>query len=129
MASRDEVNSLPMSAQAKLLRFLQEEEYRPLGSNRTIKADVRVISAANVDIEETVNEGMMRLGLYHHSNVINIKLPPLCDRREHILLLANHFLRKRGANMEGIANCQEAYDWPGQFQRGSRHKASGLGEG
>jgi two-component system response regulator GlrR len=53
----DDVTSLPISAQAKLLRFLQEKEYRPLGSNRTIKADVRVISAANVDIEEAVNEG------------------------------------------------------------------------
>jgi two-component system, NtrC family, response regulator GlrR len=120
----DEVNSLPMPAQAKLLRFLEEKEYRPLGSSRTIKADVRVISAANVDIEEAVNEGRMRLDLYHRLNVINIKLPPLRDRREDIPLLANHFLRKRGTSMDCIAKefSRDAmhilmlYEWPGNVR-------------
>jgi two-component system, NtrC family, response regulator GlrR len=120
----DEVNSLPMPAQAKLLRFLEEKEYRPLGSSRTIKADVRVISAANVDIEEAVNEGSMRLDLYHRLNVINIKLPPLRDRREDIPLLANHFLRKRETSMDGTAKefSRDAmhilmlYEWPGNVR-------------
>jgi two-component system response regulator GlrR len=120
----DEVNSLPMPAQAKLLRFLQEKEYRPLGSSRTVKADVRVISAANVDIEEAVNEGRMRLDLYHRLNVINIKLPPLRDRREDIPLLASHFLRKHSAGLDGLAKefAEEAmnvlmlYDWPGNVR-------------
>jgi two-component system, NtrC family, response regulator GlrR len=120
----DEVNSLPMPAQAKLLRFLQEKEYRPLGSSRTIKADVRVISAANVDIMEAVNEGSMRLDLYHRLNVINIKLPPLRDRREDIPLLANHFLLKRGTSMSGIVKefSRDAmhilllYEWPGNVR-------------
>jgi two-component system, NtrC family, response regulator GlrR len=120
----DEVNSLPMPAQAKLLRFLEEKEYRPLGSSRTVKADVRVISAANVDIEEEVNEGRMRLDLYHRLNVINIKLPPLRDRREDIPLLASHFLRKHSAGSDGVAkefteeamNVLMLYEWPGNVR-------------
>jgi two-component system, NtrC family, response regulator GlrR len=120
----DEVNSLPMPAQAKLLRFLEEKEYRPLGSSRIIKADVRVISAANVDIEEAVNEGKMRLDLYHRLNVMTVKLPPLRDRREDIPLLANHFLRKRRAGSDGIAEefTRDAmyilmlYEWPGNVR-------------
>jgi two-component system response regulator GlrR len=120
----DEVNSLSMPTQAKLLRFLQEKEYRPLGSNRTVKADVRVISAANVDVEEAVNEGKMRLDLYHRLNVMTIKLPPLRDRREDIPLLANHFLRKRKAGSDGIAEefSRDAmrilmlYEWPGNVR-------------
>jgi two-component system, NtrC family, response regulator GlrR len=120
----DEVNSLPMPAQAKLLRFLQEKEYRPLGSSRTIKADVRVISAANVDIKEAVNEDRMRLDLYHRLNVINIKLPPLRDRREDIPLLASHFLRRHSADLDGLAkefteeamNILMLYEWPGNVR-------------
>jgi two-component system, NtrC family, response regulator GlrR len=120
----DEVNSLPISAQAKLLRFLQEKEYRPLGSSRTIKADVRVISAANVVIEEAVSEGRMRRDLYHRLNVINIKLPPLRDRREDIPLLANHFLRKHRNGSDGIAkeftreamNILMLSEWPGNVR-------------
>jgi two-component system, NtrC family, response regulator GlrR len=120
----DEINSLPMPAQAKLLRFLQEKEYRPLGSSRTVKADVRVISAANMDIEEAVNEGRVRLDLYHRLNVINIKLPPLRDRREDIPLLASHFLRKHSAGLDGLAlefaedamNVLILYDWPGNVR-------------
>jgi two-component system, NtrC family, response regulator GlrR len=120
----DEVNSLPISAQAKLLRFLQEKEYRPLGSSRTIKADVRVISATNVVIEEAVTEGRMRRDLYHRLNVINIKLPPLRDRREDIPLLANHFLCKHRNGSDGIAkeftreamNILMLYEWPGNVR-------------
>jgi two-component system, NtrC family, response regulator GlrR len=120
----DEVNSLPLPAQAKLLRFLREKEYRPLGSSRTIKADVRVISAANVDIGKAVNEGRMRLDLYHRLNVINIKLPPLRDRREDIPLLASHFLRKHSAGLDGVAkeiteeamNVLMLYEWPGNVR-------------
>jgi len=120
----DEVNSLPISAQAKLLRFLQEKEYRPLGSSKTIKADVRVISAVNVVIEEEVTEGRMRQDLYHRLNVININLPPLRDRREDIPLLANHFLRKHRASSDGLAKefTRDAihilmlYEWPGNVR-------------
>jgi two-component system response regulator GlrR len=120
----DEVNSLPMPAQAKLLRFLEEREYRPLGCSRIVKADVRVISAANVDIEEAVDEGRMRLDLYHRLNVMTIKLPPLRDRREDIPLLAKHFLRKRRAGSDGIAEefTRDAmrilmlYEWPGNVR-------------
>jgi two-component system, NtrC family, response regulator GlrR len=123
----DEVNSLPLPAQAKLLRFLQEKEYRPLGSSRTIKADVRVISAANVDVEEAVSEGKMRLDLYHRLNVMTIKIPPLRDRREDIPLLTNHFLRKCKAGSDGIGGIAEEftsdamrilmlYEWPGNVR-------------
>jgi two-component system, NtrC family, response regulator GlrR len=120
----DEVNSLPLPAQAKLLRFLQEKEYRPLGSSRTVKADVRVISAANVDLEEAVNEGKLRLDLYHRLNVMTIELPPLRDRREDIPLLANHFLCKHGAGLDGIPkeftgeamNVLMLYEFPGNVR-------------
>jgi two-component system, NtrC family, response regulator GlrR len=120
----DEVNSLPVAAQAKLLRFLQEKEYRPLGSSTTIKADVRVVSAANVDIEEAVNERRMRRDLYYRLNVMTIKLPPLRDRREDIPLLANYFLREHRADSNGQAKefTEEAmhmlmlYEWPGNVR-------------
>ncbi|MBO0798113.1 MAG: sigma-54-dependent Fis family transcriptional regulator [Blastocatellia bacterium] len=123
----DEVNSLPLPAQAKLLRFLEEREYRPLGSSKIIKADVRVISAANVDIEMAVNEGKMRLDLYHRLNVITIKLPPLRDRLGDIPLLANHFLRKLRSGSDRIGGIAEEfsreamhtlmlYEWPGNVR-------------
>jgi two-component system response regulator GlrR len=120
----DEVTSLPMSAQVKVLRFLQEKEYRPLGSSKTRLADVRVIAASNIDIEKAVMEGRMRRDLYYRLNVIPIKLPPLRERREDIPILARHFLKKYSAKYGKKVNniLPEAmqvlmlFDWPGNVR-------------
>lgn len=90
----DEVATLPLSAQVKLLRFLQEREYRPLGSTQTIRADVRIIAATNTVMEKAIAEGTVRRDLYYRLNIIPIKLPPLRDRLEDIPVLARHFLAK-----------------------------------
>jgi len=93
----DEVATLPLSAQVKLLRFLQEREYRPLGSSQTVRADVRIIAATNTVMEKAIAEGTVRRDLYYRLNIIPIKLPPLRDRLEDIPVLARHFLAKYSA--------------------------------
>lgn len=87
----DDVDALPLQAQAKLLRFLQEREYRAVGSNTVRTADVRVISASNRDLLEMVRIGVFRQDLYFRLNVLTLRLPPLRDRREDIRTLSNHF--------------------------------------
>jgi len=88
----DEVDCLPPFAQVKLLRFLQEKEYRPLGSSRMRQANVRVIAASNVNLEEAVGKGKVRQDLFYRLNIISLTLPPLRERVEDIPLLARHFL-------------------------------------
>ena len=95
----DEVDCLPTFAQVKLLRFLQEKEYRPLGSTRMRQANVRVIAASNVDLEEAVGNGKVRQDLFYRLNIIALTLPPLRERLEDIPLLANHFLEKYSREM------------------------------
>jgi two-component system response regulator GlrR len=120
----DEVDSLPLLAQVKLLRFLQEKEYRPLGSSRTRKADVRVLAAANGDLETAVRQGRMRQDLYYRLNVLPFHLPPLRERREDIPRLAHHFLACYSAGRErpspGFStHALQAlldYDWPGNVR-------------
>jgi DNA-binding NtrC family response regulator len=90
----DEIDSLPLVSQVKLLRFLQEKEYRTLGSTKTRQADVRVITATNVDIEKALREGRLRQDLYYRLNLVPIVLPPLRERREDIQLLATTFLAR-----------------------------------
>jgi len=120
----DEVDCLPPLAQTKLLRFLQEKEYRPLGSRKVRQADVRVIAAANCDFEAAVASGKLRADLYYRLNVIPLKLPPLRERREDIPLLARHFLARSaarfGKSLEGFsAEAMQAlvcHDWPGNVR-------------
>src|SRR6478672_8152615 len=90
----DETDCLPTLAQVKLLRFLQEREYRPLGSAKLRRANVRIIAASNLDLEEAVGNGKMRQDLFYRLNVISLALPPLRERREDIPLLVRHFLDK-----------------------------------
>jgi two-component system response regulator PilR (NtrC family) len=90
----DEVGEIPLSIQAKLLRFLQEREFRKVGGNEDMRVDVRVIAATNRSLEREIEEGGFREDLYYRLNVIRIKLPPLRDREEDIPLLVNHFLEK-----------------------------------
>jgi DNA-binding NtrC family response regulator len=93
----DEVDCLPLLAQVKILRFLQEREYRPLGTAKTHRADVRVIAAATVDFDEAIRSGTLRQDLYYRLNVIALRLPPLRERGQDIELLARHFLAKYAA--------------------------------
>lgn|SRR5215510_1175720 len=90
----DEIDCLPIFAQVKLLRFLQEKEYRPLGSPKMRHADVRVIAASNVNLPDAVDDGRLRQDLFYRLNIISLTLPPLRERSDDIPLLARHFLTK-----------------------------------
>lgn len=120
----DEVDALNLSVQAKLLRFLQEMEYRPLGSSEIKKADVRVISATNCDLTQRVHTNEFRKDLYYRLNVVQLRLPSLRQRREDIVLLARHFVTKYVArfNLSGREFSPDAiqkllaYHWPGNIR-------------
>jgi two-component system response regulator GlrR len=120
----DEVDCLPTYAQVKLLRFLQEKEYRPLGSSRMRQADVRVIAASNINLEEAVGNGTVRQDLFYRLNIISLTLPPLRERLEDIPLLARHFLEKysrvmnkEAPHLQGDAlQMMMAYGWPGNVR-------------
>jgi two-component system response regulator GlrR len=120
----DEICETPPAVQVKLLRVLQEQEFKPVGGERTQKVDVRVIAATNKDLKKEVEEGRFREDLYYRIQVIPLDLPPLRERREDIPLLAEHFLktygRKLGKTIEGITpeamRKMMAYDWPGNVR-------------
>jgi DNA-binding NtrC family response regulator len=117
----DEIDSLATPMQVKLLRFLQESEYRAVGSTLVRKADVRVIAASNSSLEEAVRADRFRRDLYYRLNVLSLVMPPLRDRREDIPLLARHFLAKYAAEFSRPAQdfTKETvkrlldYQWPG----------------
>jgi len=90
----DEIGTVGVETQAKLLRVIQEREFIPLGSNEVVRVDVRILAATNSDLRKLVDEGKFREDLYYRLNVINVQLPPLRDRREDIPLLLDHFLTK-----------------------------------
>jgi two-component system, NtrC family, response regulator GlrR len=90
----DEVDCLPLLAQVKLLRFLQDGQFRPLGSASVCTADVRVIAASNVNFTEALESGRFRKDLYYRLNVLSLKMPPLRQREDDIVLLARYFLTK-----------------------------------
>jgi len=120
----DEIDCLPLLAQVKLLRFLQDKTYRPVGSTKQRVANVRVIAATNVDIAQAVAEGRLRRDLYYRLNVVPIVLPPLRERREDIPLLVRHFLSKYAHELDRprIGLSSEAmqalllHDWPGNVR-------------
>ncbi len=120
----DEIGTMPLHLQMKLLRVLQEQVIERVGGTRGIKLNVRVISATNCDLEEQVREGRFREDLYYRLNVIPIRLPQLSERREDIPLLARHFLRKVCAEMKrplmsltaAAVSALEEYDWPGNVR-------------
>lgn len=120
----DEVDCLGSLAQVKLLRFLQEKEYRPVGSQKTCRANVRVIAATNTDVERAVQEGRLRADLYFRLNVIPLVLPRLRDRTEDIPLLAHHFLvhyvNEFGKSVTGFTATAMhrliQHNWPGNIR-------------
>jgi PAS domain S-box-containing protein len=95
----DEIGDISPALQVKLLRFLQEREYEPLGGVRPVKADVRVVAATNRNLARMVGEGTFREDFYYRINVVRIELPPLMERREDIPLLVEHFLKRLGTRM------------------------------
>lgn len=121
----DEIGDMPMRLQVKLLRVLQENQVRPVGSTNAIDVDVRVISATHRDLKEMLKEGKFREDLYYRLNVVNIKLPNLDDRREDIPLLVAHFLQvvAREAGQERKVYAPEAVEmlvtaeWPGNIRQ------------
>jgi transcriptional regulator with GAF, ATPase, and Fis domain len=121
----DEIGDLPLDAQAKLLRVLQEQEFQRVGSSETVRVNVRVIAASNIDLEQAVRERRFREDLYYRLNVVPIHLPPLRHRREDIPLLLPHFLDKIRA-IEDAAPKQisdeavhylQQMDWPGNVRQ------------
>jgi two-component system response regulator PilR (NtrC family) len=120
----DEIGELPLPLQVKLLRVIQEREFKRVGGTEDIKVDVRIISASNQDLQQKVANGGFREDLFYRLNVIQIKLPPLRERKEDIPLLVNHFVRKysteTGKAIEGVSSEALAlllgYDFPGNVR-------------
>jgi DNA-binding NtrC family response regulator len=115
----DEIGELPLDVQSKLLRVLQEKEFRPVGSVSTRRSDFRIIAATNRDLAKEVEKGAFRRDLYFRLNVINLRLAPLRERREDIPALVNHFLSRVGGNYSITAEAMEViltYDWPGNVR-------------
>ena len=120
----DEISELPLMLQAKLLRAIQEKEIRRLGANRPIAVDTRLIAATNLNLSEEVKAKRFREDLYYRLNVIEMRLPPLRDRREDIPLLVDAFLNKfgqaRGKDVKGVSETTLAllidYAWPGNVR-------------
>ena len=120
----DEVSEIPLNLQAKLLRVLQEREFERVGGNRTIKVNVRLLATSNRDLLSYVEKGDFRQDLYYRLNVFPVQVPPLRERGEDVLLLAEHFLRrcarKHGIKVNGFADSARAalgaYRWPGNVR-------------
>ncbi len=119
----DEIGELPLDLQAKLLRALQEKEVRPVGATHTVPISARVLAATNRNLALMVEQGRFRKDLYFRLNVVNLRIPPLRDRREDIPVLATHFLdrmqRETGvpyAFSDDALRTMQAYDWPGNVR-------------
>jgi DNA-binding NtrC family response regulator len=115
----DEIGELPLDLQAKLLRVLQEKEFRPVGSLTHRRSDFRVIAATNRDLAKEVDKGAFRRDLFYRLNVVNLRLAPLRDRKEDIPALIAHFLMRHGRGHTLTQETLEAmlsYDWPGNVR-------------
>ena len=120
----DEIGNLSYELQVQLLRALQERKIKPVGSNKEIEVDIRVIAATNEDLSNAVKEGEFREDLYHRLNEFSIKVPPLKDRIEDLMLFANHFLEESNIELDkhvvGFADevleAFKKYDWPGNLR-------------
>ncbi|WP_460036181.1 sigma-54 interaction domain-containing protein [Methylothermus subterraneus] len=134
----DEIDALPLQAQAALLRFLQDHRYRPLGSSHLNQAHVRILAASNADLVTRVTEGRFREDLWYRLNVLTLTLPPLRERREDIPLLAEHFLQRfsqiyrrpvRPFSARSLTRLMR-YPWPGNVRELENwvHRTVLLGE-
>ncbi len=112
----DEIGNLPLPGQAKLLRVLQTGEFERLGSSQTRKVDVRIVSATNASLGEAIRQGRFREDLYYRLNVIELQVPPLAERRDDILPLAQHFLEPGYELLPDAERALVRYDWPGNVR-------------
>jgi transcriptional regulator with PAS, ATPase and Fis domain len=134
----DEIGDLPVDLQAKLLRALQEREVKPVGSTERRRIDVRIIAATNRDLESAIRNGSFRQDLYFRLNVVQIKLPPLRERKSDIPILVTSFLDKFTDPQGPARTISEdamrrlvAYDWPGNVREleNAIERAVALGSG
>ena len=120
----DEIGEMPLALQAKLLRFLEKKQFKRLGSGKDLKVNARIIAATNRDLESAIKEGLFRSDLYYRLNVISIDVPPLRERKDDIILLADFFLERfckdmgKGAKRldPGVQNILQDYSWPGNVR-------------
>src|SRR5258707_9350113 len=120
----DEIGTMGLTLQSKLLRVLQEREFEPLGSERTVRVDLRVIAATNRDLRQMVGDGRFQEDLFYRLNVIPIELPPLRERRDDIPALVDHFVRKHAQRTgrridridDSVLTALQQYDWPGNVR-------------
>jgi len=120
----DEIGNMTPSTQAKVLRVLQEREFERLGGNRTIKVDVRLVAATNRDLEDAITRGEFREDLYYRLNVVSVKVPPLRERKEDIVPLAQHFIQRYAAELQkdvrgmepGAVRALKRHTWPGNIR-------------
>ncbi|MBU6402239.1 MAG: sigma-54 dependent transcriptional regulator [Verrucomicrobia bacterium] len=120
----DEIDSLPLPTQVKFLRFLQDQEYRPLGARKSCQANLRIIAASNTDLEAMVRAGRFRADLFYRLSILPLKLPPLRERQEDIPLLARHFVVKHAQAFslpvkelsQPAMERLMAYGWPGNVR-------------
>lgn len=135
----DEIGDLPLPLQPKLLRFIQEREYERIGDYRTLTADVRILAATNVDLERSVQEGRFREDLFYRLNVVQLGVPPLRERQEDIVPLAEHLLAFFGKThhrsflgfSDDAKEALQEYGWPGNLRelRNAVERAAILGSG
>jgi len=120
----DEIGNMSLSTQAKVLRVLQEREFERLGGTATIKVDVRLIAATNLNLEEAIAKGAFREDLYYRLNVVSITVPPLRERREDIIPLARHFIDEAATDLKkdvrgidpGAVRLMKRHAWPGNIR-------------
>ena len=120
----DEIGNMSLSTQAKVLRVLQEREFERLGGSATIKVDVRLIAATNMDLEEAMAEGRFREDLYYRLNVVTLEVPPLRERKEDIIPLARHFIDEAAADLKkdvrgidpGAVRMLKRHTWAGNVR-------------
>jgi DNA-binding NtrC family response regulator len=116
----DEIGAMSLSAQVRLLRFLQEHEFEQIGSTETLSVDTRVIAASNEPLLPKVEAGKLREDLYYRLNVVHIEMPPLRDRKEDVPVLVAYFLMQISKNVKPVSNAAmeilKAYDWPGNVR-------------
>ena len=121
----DELSEMPVDTQSKLLRVLQEKEFRPVGGRSSYKADCRILATTNRLVEEAIREGKLREDLFYRISAITLILPPLRERREDIMPLANAFLKRYAAQAGRVltgyspaaAACLRKFDWPGNVRQ------------
>jgi formate hydrogenlyase transcriptional activator len=120
----DEIGDIPLELQPKLLRVLQEREFERLGSNRTVRTNVRIVAAMNRNLARMVAEGRFRADLFNRLSIFPIPLPPLRDRHEDVPLLIRHFVNEYAQRMnkridiipEAAMDAMQRYSWPGNIR-------------